>query len=75
MVYMVGHGLFTGPILLPSPNVLTPHPQHWASHLRKLFLISRRRLSRLFHLRIRCLQHRQRLHLIHPPLYLRKGDV
>ena len=71
---MVGRGLFTGPIL-PSPNVLTPHPQHWASHLRKLLLISRRRRSRLFHLLSRYLQDHQRLHLIRPPSYLRKGDV
>jgi hypothetical protein len=70
---MVGHVLFAGPIF-PSPNV-PPYPQRWASHLSKLFLISRRRLSRLFHLRTRCLQHRQRLHLIHPPPYLRKEDV
>jgi hypothetical protein len=45
---MVGHVLSTGPIL-PSPNV-PPYPQRWVSHLSKLFLISRRRLSRPFHL-------------------------
>ena len=71
MVYMVEHVLLTRPILR-SPNVPTHYPQPWASHLSKLFLISRRRLSCLFHLRARCLQH---LHLIHTLLYLRKGDL
>ncbi|KAN0124825.1 hypothetical protein V8E52_001377 [Russula decolorans] len=58
-----------------EPECPPPYPQRWASHLSKLFLISRRRLSRLFHLRTRCLQHRQRPHQIHPPPYLRKGYV
>lgn len=68
---MIGHVLFTG-LLLPSP---TPYPQLWVFHLNKLFLISQRPLSRLFHLRTHCLQHCQRPHMIHLPPYLRKGDV
>ncbi len=70
----IGHRLYPRPVLL-SPNVHPLYLQTWASHLSKLFLIFRRRLSRLFRRHTRRPQHRQSLHLIHPTPLLRIGDV
>ena len=70
----VGHGVLTGP-LLPSKIVLPLYPRQWASHRSKPFLISRRHPSRLFHLFIRCLQHRQCLRLFQPLPFLRKEEI
>ena len=69
----IGRGLSTGPHL-PIQSALPYYLQHWRSHLSKL-LICRRQPSRPFHLCIRCLQHRQSLHLIHLTPSLGKEDI